>query len=425
MLYSQEEILKAIDAFVQVHGRFPQLKEFTKANQLPSYESIHKSVGKLNDIYKKYYPQLYARKQAEYSKYVADLYRLRRGTTDDAFREELIGKLDRFVQKHYRIPKFGEFTIANGLASKNTMKKYLGDIRTFCMKRYPQYYSQKWDAERVRRAVDLFIIRHKRFPISSDMKKENGLPCIGIFNKFYGNFAPTLKEWYPEYVLKSWTKEGIYTKIDKFVQSNNRLPYASEYNKEHDLPSYGTMKKYCGSTEAIRKERYSWLPPNNAEWDKEKIINALDQFVEKYNRPPYLYEWNGTHSLPNYHQINGWIDAIYELYDTRYPESPFIVRKGVRGYWNSKRIVAAINRFVDINKRLPKIDELRQKNGLPSYKSIAKRFGGWRKLVEQKYPQYHRVYNKKSCFESMEIESNFENAEDATMEEEEQRMTMW
>lgn len=388
-MYSKEEVLRAIDDFVSKNERIPKYYEYGKENNLPAVVVVNRLFGSPKLLYIERYPLLYEKERNAFKEKRRQAYKKVRGATDEEFKTKLIQMLDLFIERHDRVPKFQEFTVSNGLASKNTLKKYLGDIKTFLKNRYPQYYVETWNEERIRRSVEIFRIRHQRLPLLGEFKEQNNLPKLSQFRKCCTNVRETLHNWYPEFEIsnKKYSKESIYALIDAFVEKHNRLPYASEYKKSNGFPQYSIVVKYCGTVEAIYEERYkNKVAPNTRRWNEEKIIRVLDEFVSKNKRIPSAAELISNKELPSISHMKKHISDVFSFLKNRYPEYDVSQLELSQG-WTLEMIVSGFRVFKETNGRFPKANELRRKNNLPSYSFIRKEYGGLSDFKRTYFPE--------------------------------------
>ena len=388
-MYSKEEVLRAIDDFVSKNERIPKYYEYGKENNLPAVVVVNRLFGSPKLLYIERYPLLYEKERNAFKEKRRQAYKKVRGATDEEFKTKLIQMLDLFIERHDRVPKFQEFTVSNGLASKNTLKKYLGDIKTFLKNRYPQYYVETWNEERIRRSVEIFRIRHQRLPLLGEFKEQNNLPKLSQFRKCCTNVRETLHNWYPEFEIsnKKYSKESIYALIDAFVEKHNRLPYASEYKKSNGFPQYSIVVKYCGTVEAIYEERYkNKVAPNTRRWNEEKIIRVLDEFVSKNKRIPSAAELISNKELPSISHMKKHISDVFSFLKNRYPEYDVSQLELSQG-WTLEMIVSGFRLFKETNGRFPKANELRRKNNLPSYSFIRKEYGGLSDFKRTYFPE--------------------------------------
>lgn len=398
MGYNKDDTLFAIDKFVRLNGRLPKSSDYRKLNGLPPIHIISHFFGKPKILLQQRYPELYAEEQAKRKNKCEEAYKERRGSTDKEFADEILKKIDEFVRKNKRVPKMSEYTVANGLTSKNTVIKYLGDINTLLKNRYPEYFLHKWDADRIRKSVEIFRIRHQRLPLMKEFSEKNNLPSITEFKKYCGDAYKTLKQWYPEFENpnRRIPKDEIFLMIDQFVEKNGRMPTVDEYREENGLPSYTTVKKRCGNNEQILNERYPHLVIHRRKWNEEKINKAFDEFVRKNGRLPRHKELIKKNFLPSIGQVKEYMGDLYIYMKKRYPEYELPKRRHGKGYWNENNIVEAVSEFKDRNGRIPLSKELGVKNSLPSQKVIVQKFGGWKIFCEKYFPEEYYA-RRKAC----------------------------
>lgn len=390
-MYSKEKVIKAFDDFIEKHGRLPKSSEINKQNYLPSTAVVRKAVGKLHSFYKEQYPELYIQRRKKFSGECAERYRERRGSTDEKFADELLKNIDAFVVKYGRPPKMAEFKAEYGLVSRNTVIKYLGDIKKLLKQHYPEYYKEEWDATKIHRSVELFRIRHQRLPLLKEFNKANNLPNTMEFKKICGDIYHTLKSWYPEYEMRNreLTKEDIYSMIDRFIEQNGRFPIAKEYRKESGLPCYEVVKKHCGDIREILKEKYPYLSMRRNKWSIEEIKSNIDNFIDIHGRLPKVSEFSKENKLPNAIWLRMNINkSVLTFLAENYPQ--YVQTYRVRTDWNRDKVIEAVAVFVSENKRLPMSCDFNSSNNLPCKAVFMKHLGcSSEEFFKEEYPELY------------------------------------
>ncbi len=119
----------------------------------------------------------------------------------------------------------------------------------------------KWDAATIQTAVAKFVQTQGRLPVAREMNPQNGLPTCRTFEKIirmsWGNYAkchyPELaklgEERHKQRVLdirkeqSEWTNEKLMVAVERFIEQHHRLPLMQEFTSENQLPSYTTFRK--------------------------------------------------------------------------------------------------------------------------------------------------------------------------------------
>lgn len=152
-----------------------------------------------------------------------------------------------------------------------------------------------WTTASIASAIGQFILNKERLPVAREMNPRNGLPTCRTFEKImgttWGNYA---KLHYPKLVelgdmrhrqrvldirreQSEWTKEKLILAIEHFVEENGRLPLIQEYTTENGLPSYTT---FCKISEQVMsnylEKRFSELIDQNRAL-QENEAEDLDQ----------------------------------------------------------------------------------------------------------------------------------------------------
>lgn len=411
-IYSREQLAQIVDEFVSKHGRRPTQEDFNGDSRYPSPFTFQRRFGmSLYEYCKVKYPGLSA------NRFAKEQIRWDRDTVEQMF--------DAFVEQHGRLPEQTELNKSNYLSRISTLTRALDEpLADFMARRYPDLpqpvYSRGpggdrgWSRERIVKALDDFIRTQERLPASKDFTKKNGLPSSTSWET-YMKENPTvyLAREYPQYKQPKrqnrkgdarWTEERIAAAIKAFVEQNNRLPQYSDFTPDMGLPCYGTWVRCMKVKETIGEylnrsfpeyQMTDGLPRANykSRWSKEQIAAAIEAFVRENGRLPLHKDFSPRLGLPSF---NAWTRCMNEpisVYLKReFPDytRPKKQRKPKPVRWTEERIVAAIDAFVEQNKRPPRSAELQKSTGLPSYST-------WKRIMSETPSAYHhRVYGKQN-----------------------------
>lgn len=165
-----------------------------------------------------------------------------------------------------------------------------------------------WTPEKCIAALDAFIQREEKAPVSRQVKQKNNLPSFMTFKSVVGmSYSQYIQIYYPYLVTSNsqpknmWTRASCLIAFDKFVKTNGRLPNYREMNRTNHLPVYQTFTSYTGMTpKAYGKSKYPDLAANSTwrHWTRELIEDAVRQFTEQHGRRPKASEWVSVNHLP-------------------------------------------------------------------------------------------------------------------------------
>lgn len=179
---------------------------------------------------------------------------------------------------------------------------------------------------------------------------------------------------------KKRKQEEIIKLINEYVEEYDRLPTARELCKRNGLPDRSTIERVMGMTWGqFTRQYYPKLArPRCNQWDKDKILTTLDQFIQMNGRLPTTRELSSHRDLfhhKTFKQIMGVSWGVYVA--EKYPEYVELRelqhREKIQEYrreqiqWNAEKLNNAVMSFVEKYKRLPKKEDFRMENGLPNY----------------------------------------------------------
>lgn len=380
---AKEDIYSMIDRFIEQNGRIPIAKEYRKENGLPSYQAVKKHCGNIREILKEKYPYLIMPR---------NIWSV----------EKIKSSIDNFIEIHGKLPKVREFSKENKLPSavwirKNTNKS----VAAFLAENYPQYVRTyrvraAWNRDKVIEAVAMFISENERLPISRDFNSSNNLPCKTVFMEHLGcGIDEFFKVEYPElYINKEgkWSETKIYNAIGKFIDKTGGLPMVSDFRPSNELPSLKTFVKYCGTgTMEYYKKYYPEQLSKKCQshkWTKESILQSIRTFIERNGEFPNAEDFhskNGMPSIATTSRVFGGVkNALRE-----YAETVGINYTG-RHEWNKESILTAIDDYINENDKVPSNSAISEKTGI-GYSVIIKSLGMTKdEYCQENYPQYYQ-----------------------------------
>lgn len=255
------------------------------------------------------------------------------------------------MKKHGRLPVYEDYRVSNGLTKYETAQKYLGNIREFYQRYYPQYdmplrrvksYSQK-DIEQM---IGIFIERNQRVPRCKDFTQENGLVTYTTVYKIIGSIREFYKEHYPQYCQShnntKYTDDNIDEMIERFVNKNGKLPKSCEFREKNGLPSPSAMTRYFRGIRKYYAEKHPNFPlasNGRKKYSVEHIMSLIDTFVTRHQRLPMVIEYTQEHGLIDARTVKRYLGSIKGFYQKQYPQyyseyiesiKKYIQRKGLQ-----------------------------------------------------------------------------------------------
>lgn len=174
---------------------------------------------------------------------------------------------------------------------------------------------------------------------------------------------------------KSWSKETVLQALVDFAKTNKRYPDHSDLGANPELPKLIIVYSMLGRRwQAAVKKRCEeeGVPPDSisTSWTKESVLNAMDKFVEQYNRYPKVKEMcrlNGLPSKPIVRRILGkdWRETLCRRYG-------FIILSTDLSW---EDVVKQVKIFQSVHGRIPRIEEYAKKNQLPTPLQMTTIFG--------------------------------------------------
>lgn len=244
LCWNKEKIYHAVDMFYRAHGRYPQISEYNKSNELPSIMSIYRYLTKeefrsINDTLNKLHK-----------------YHTAYWTYDDI----CYGILD-FTKGHGRLPKIPDFSNENNLPSWITLKDYLGSdwrksFDSWVISRCTKSEKKNWTEDSLKQVMVSFYLKNLRLPTDAELVLVDSLPaptdCSRLLGAdwrgcdFLGEHIENVKLKRHRKPSAKWTKESAEVGIGKFIKKYGRFPKNQELLEDSTLPSPFICKKFFG-----------------------------------------------------------------------------------------------------------------------------------------------------------------------------------
>jgi hypothetical protein len=121
----------------------------------------------------------------------------------------------------------------------------------------------------------------------------------------------------------------------------------------------------------------------NIGWDAEKVVSAVERFVEQHGRLPVAKEMTRGNRLPSRRTFESKTGMTFFEYGKRHhPELVALgeiqhrqrIAESVRekSEWTRETLIAAVRHFAEQHDRLPSVQEYTSANELPSYATFSR-----------------------------------------------------
>lgn len=231
-IWDRESCTQAVDRFILQNGKAPTSSDCYNANGLPRFDIFYKKVGQtVLEYCKQKYPQL-------------------PGTPRRWTRESCLQAVDSFIAQNGRTPNYRDHKPGSGLPSPSTFLRAVGQTMDEYCGRSPQHNTvqTRWTKERCMQALHQFVVQNGRLPHSKEYRNANGLPNWITFERKVGEtISAYCGRQYPELCQRvRWTPSKICAALDSFVERTGRPPLTTELSMENMLPSYTCFHRVTG-----------------------------------------------------------------------------------------------------------------------------------------------------------------------------------
>ena len=312
--WTAEGCKAAFERFYEEHERLPRRAELASSNGLPSLRRFRKITGmSFTEYLRAMFP---------------DIPRTR-SCTQQWTEESCKAAMKDFFERNGRLPLHKDMTAANRLPGyqklKRTTGKTLNEFRLKYFVEVDPIYNSGWNLENCKTAFAVFHEKHGRLPGYKDLKNANNLPNYATFKKIVGQTLSEYRDMQFPHIDKNklWSSERCIAALCDYIVANSRIPTAAEMTAENNLPAWWVFKSAVGLTprQYLQQEHMDFTDTGGWRlyWNKERILSALDRFVEDNARLPRYDELNTEHGLPQYRTIKRMAGVTFkELCEQRY-----------------------------------------------------------------------------------------------------------
>lgn len=310
-------------------------------------------------------------------------------------KERIDAAADRFWETHGRHPTPREYDLEHGLPSRNTFTAHFGiSAGTYWEKRYP--VPPKWSTDQIKMAFNNFIEQNSRLPWLKELRPENDLPRLNHILSRTGmsTYSDFCREYFPSVPpsRRIWNKERCIQAVDQFIQQHGRCPRTDDFRRKTRLPPQASFRRYVGQSAFMYcKQNYPQLLILPCRWTKELCTQAVDRFVAQTGRLPRSKEYTSDNGLPTWVTFQRQVgETGLQYYSRQYPK----MRQAIK--WTPSRICEALDSFVEENGRPPRTNELSKKNQLPCYECFQKTVDTTPgAFLRERYPEYYENPDQK------------------------------
>lgn len=238
-IWTKDRIVEATDHFMETYGRYPAVEEYSMKYGLPTRNTILTHFGVPAGVYwKRRYPM------AE------------QGWSTEA----ILRAFDQFIQAHKRLPVPKELKAENGLPSLKTVERHTEakSYPEFCRTYYSEYaLPGKWTRESCIQALERFLKEYNRCPTQEDCGQHEYLPSAMTFYRHVGESEGRYCAHHHPELRGGWTESEAIEALERFIARNGRPPLTREFCSLNQLPSLRTFQKMVGmAARTFLHERY-------------------------------------------------------------------------------------------------------------------------------------------------------------------------
>src|SRR3989338_4761967 len=416
--YSDKELLEILLSVTKKIGHTPKRREFNKINRLgPKSGTYAIHFGSWNNALKRI--DLKIRKEVVYSK------------------EQTIIALKEFYKKNNKIPQASDFsrnttptyhTILNSLNAKTWSEALIIAGFEKGERCYINDLQSRWEnfvKEVVKKIYPDAIAKYKLKINAKKIIPNNYIPSANkiIDAKLSDYYINNRSNKQIEKYSKLTTDIELWCLIDRKVPKKLSAKYvfAEEiYNllnnkKEHELAE--RCKSFIDMDDKIRTE--------SGMYTKQELINAILRYKNEFGKIPTAREMEKAKSYPS---LNTYKRVLGYSFKQLKKELGYKISKYAHDLYTKDEIKSMVLKFVSEHGRRPKVEEFRNKHGLPSTKAIEHTFGSLNqcleycelkpelifrtddeliKVIKDFYAQYHR---SPTCTEFNNPKNKYPNA---------------
>jgi len=176
-----------------------------------------------------------------------------------------------------------------------------------------------------------------------------------------------------------YTKESIIEAIQRFHEVEGKVPRKRDFLNNFKYPSFKTVQNRFGSwNKGIEAAGFTING-----WTKQEIIEAIQRFYQINERIPKARDFSKNLKYPSYETVRNrfgsWNRGIktagFTLINIGKKNNNFRI-------WTKQEIIEAIQKFYQINRRIPQAKDFISNCNYPGYQTVITHFDSWNRAIE-------------------------------------------
>ena len=292
-------------------------------------------------------------------------------------REELAKMLREFGEKLGRTPKMEDLKAAENMPSANTYANYFGSwnkaLEAAGFKPNMRY---DWTREELIELLVKLGEKLGRTPKMEDLNAAEDMPSNSTYKEYFGSWNKALEmAGFKPNLKRGWTKGELIELLVKLGEKLGRTPKMEDLNAAEDIPSITTYRKFFGSWNKAL-EMAGFKPSRRRDYTREGLIELLVKFEKKLGRTPTLEDLKATEDMPSettcLRFFGSWNKALEAAG----------LNPNIRYDWTREELIELLVKFKKKLGRIPKMEDVKAAEDMPSANTYIKYFGSWNRALE-------------------------------------------
>lgn len=356
MKYSEEELLELIGGLATDLGRVPTRREMDECDELPASGTYRRAFGSWNDALRQ--AGLKPTNQAEISD------------------EELFEALRSVAADLGHPPTIVEMQTYDDLPSPSTYRSRFGSWSQAHREAGLEPRTQKTysDETLLKGIVDLAAEVGGR-PTANQMD-ERGPYAVSVYQRAFSSWTTALQKAGFDPVQYRYSDKELLEALRRITTDLGRSPQVTDAMEDDDFPSLQVYYDRFDSW-ANALERAGIEPPPSRKYTDDELLVVLREFADSLGRAPTMEEIQTSESMPGptvfKDHFGTWNDALREagLDPVR------------RAQYTDEELLDTLRDLATILNKTPTMQEIQEREGLPSSSVYQNQFGSWNSAVRE------------------------------------------
>ena len=292
----------------------------------------------------------------------------------DAF---LLAELRRFYEENGKVPTQREICTKNGYVDSRIYYAYFGTWNNaLSLAELNCNKIARYDKKFLISELHRFVEENNRVPYASDMRYYNGYPSRNVYINTFGSWNSALEiAKLKVNVISGYTKEFLISELHRFVDESNRVPFSHDMYSSNGYPSLSTFINIFGSWNKALKDAELQVNIHHDK-DPEFLINELYRYIDEFGRIPYRSDMIISNGYPS----GGLYESVFGSWNNALKEANLNLNR-CRSY-TEQFLINELQEFAIKNGRSPCAKDMNVDDKYHNSRLYSRIFGSWNNALK-------------------------------------------